>query len=217
MALLNFMAMDRVDLSYASKEVAKHMSAPAACDVGPLKRIGRYLKLYPRCVSRYDWQLPVTTVEVFTDSDWGGDTRSRRSTSGGCIMRGGHVVSHWATTQQVVALSSAEAELNGICKAAQEGLAARQLSEELLVPEGLEVKTDASAAFGIVQRKGAGRIKHLQVKQLWVQERFANKELDITKIPRSINWSDLMTHHWFEAPGEKLMSGMNVERRGPSG
>ena len=44
-----------------------------------------------------------------------------------------------------------------------------------------------------------------------------NKELDIIKIPRNINWSDIMTHHWSENEGENLLSGMHIERRGPSG
>ena len=84
-------------------------------------------------------------------------------------MRGAHLISHWARTQQVIALSSAEAELNAICKASQEGLGSRHFSGELNKPEKLEIKTDAAAAIGITLRQGTGRIKHLEVKQLWVQ------------------------------------------------
>ena len=132
-------------------------------------------------------------------------------------MRGSHMVSHWSRTQQVIALSSAEAELNGICKASQEGLAASQLAKELLVPESLVVKTDASAARGVVQRQGSGRIKHLSVMQLWVQERESNKKLDLQKIPRAVNWADLLPHHWSEGEAAIMLSGMSVDRRGPSG
>ena len=86
-------------------------------------------------------------------------------------MRGSHLLSHWSRTQQVAALSSAEAKFNGICKAAADGRGAKHLSEELLNPMRLVIKTDASAAKGVIQRQGAGRVKHLSVKQLWVQER----------------------------------------------
>ena len=59
-------------------------------------------------------------------------------------MRGQHMLMHWSRTQQTVALSSAEAELNAICKASQEGLAARYMSAELNSEHSLVVKTDAS-------------------------------------------------------------------------
>ena len=52
-ALLNFMSQDRVDLSFASKEVSKSMSSPTVGDWAPLKRIARHLVLYPQCVSLF--------------------------------------------------------------------------------------------------------------------------------------------------------------------
>ena len=212
-ALLNFMSQDRVDTCYASKEVSKTMSNPRPADWIPLKRIARYLTSHPRCVSLFAWQGPIDKISVFTDSDWGGDLKTRRSTSGGCTMRGLHLISHWSRTQQVVALSSAEAELNGICKAAAEGLCAVNLSKELLESLPVEIFTDASAARGVVQRQGAGRIKHLQVKQLWVQEKESSGDLIVTKIPRALNWADLLTHHWTENDGATMMAGMSVVRR----
>ena len=128
-------------------------------------------------------------------------------------MRGSHLVAHWSRTQQVVSLPSAEAELNGICKCAAEGLAASHMARELGDEIGLEILTDASAARGVIQRQGAGRIKHLSVKQLWVQERESEKDLSITKIPRAINWADLLTHHWTENEGGIYLAGQCVVRR----
>ena len=52
---------------------------------------------------------------------------------------------------------------------------------------GLDLKilmlTDASAALCIVRRRGLGRIRHLDVTGLWLQERVRQKDLDIAKIP----------------------------------
>ena len=89
------------------------------------------------------------------------------------MLRGDHLLMHWSRTQQVVALSSAEAELHGLCKAASEGLAARNMSIELMAPLPLQLRTDSSAARGIIQRQGCGKVKHLDVKSLWIQEREA--------------------------------------------
>ena len=131
-------------------------------------------------------------------------------------MRGSHLLSHWSRTQQVVSLSSAEAELNGMCKAAVEGLGARNMAQELLAPLDLEILTDASAARGVIQRQGAGRVKHLTIKQLWVQERESCGELSVEKIPRARNFADLMTHHWSESEGSQMLIGLSCVRRCPS-
>ena len=212
-ALANFMAQDRADISFASKEVSKFMSSPAECDIAGVKRLGRYLVQWPRCVSCFRWQEQPDGVHAFSDSDWGGDQVSRRSTSGGCILRGTHLMTHWSRTQQVISLSSAEAELHALCKCASEGLCIANMSKELLMDMKLRLLTDSSAARGIVQRQGAGKVKHLDVKSLWIQEREATGDLVVLKIPRLQNWSDLMTHHWSEIEGERHLSGMGVERR----
>ena len=90
------------------------------------------------------------------------------------------------------------------------------MAHELLHSVPLMIKTDASAVRGVVQRQGAGKVKHLEVRQLWIQEREANGQLQVVKVPRAVNWSDLMTHHWSESEGERLIAGMSVLRRGPS-
>ena len=91
---------------------------------------------------------------------------------------------HWSRTQRIISLGSADAELNAICKGAQEGLGAKHMSEEFQNIVGLTLKTDASATRGVVQRQGAGNVNHLSVKQLWVQEHKGKKELKIAKVPR---------------------------------
>ena len=60
-------------------------------------------------------------------------------------------------------------------------------------------------------------MKHLSVKPLWVQEKEINGELQVVKEPRSTNWSDLLTHHWSEAEGERHLDGMGVVRRSAEG
>ena len=129
-------------------------------------------------------------------------------------MKGGHLLSHWSRTQQVIALSSAEAELNSICKAAQEGLAAKHLGEELGGESELIIQTDSSAARGVIRRQGAGKVKHLQGRQLWVQQQEALGNLRVDKISREWNCSDALTHHWSGNNGAKLFAQMGVVRRG---
>ena len=48
-------------------------------------------------------------------------------------MRGGHLLKHWSSTQQTVALSSGEAELKGIVKGAAEGMGIQNIAKDLSI------------------------------------------------------------------------------------
>ena len=55
-ARLNYMASDRIDVQYATKEAARHMAAPEECHKSGLTRIGRYLVGKPRLIMHFRWQ-----------------------------------------------------------------------------------------------------------------------------------------------------------------
>lgn len=83
-----------------------------------------------------------------------------------------------------MALSSCEAEHNSSLKGAIEGLNAQRLANDVGDNPRLELRTDASAARGVIIRQGVGKIRHLNIKQLWLQETVAAGELVITNIPK---------------------------------
>ena len=127
------------------------------------------------------------------------------------------MLAHWSRTQQIVSLSSAEPELHALCKCCSEGLFVANMASEMYLRVPLRVHTDSSAARGIVQRQGAGMVKHLDIKTLWLQEREHDGDISVLKVPRLENWSDLLTHHWSEGEAELHLWGMNSVRRGRSG
>ena len=98
-------------------------------------------------------------------------------------MRGGHLIKHWSTTQSTVALSSAEAELSGICKGAMQGLGLQALCKDLGITTTITLRTDAAAAIGICRRRGLGKIRHLATADLWVQDRLKRGDFALVKIP----------------------------------
>jgi len=93
------------------------MAEPTEADDIRLRRAGRYIKGRPHGISRYGWQERPKFVTAFTDSDWAGCVKTRRSTLGGLIMHGGHCVHNCSGTQHSIAAPSGEAELNAISKA----------------------------------------------------------------------------------------------------
>jgi hypothetical protein len=79
----NYLGADRVDIQYAVKEVCRGMAKPTVGHKRKLKRLVRYLRGRKRVVWKFQWQGRPDTVEVFTDSDWAGCGKTRKSTSGG--------------------------------------------------------------------------------------------------------------------------------------
>ena len=115
------------------------------------------------------------------------------------MLNGTHTISWWCKLQSTIALSSCEAELNASLKGAIEGLCAQGIAPDSGDNPNLVLKTDASAARGVIMRQGVGVIRHLHIKQVWLQEKVSRGDLVITKIPRSQNFVDALTHPWTAA------------------
>ena len=150
------------------------MAKPVEGDWQKLIRLGRYLKGAPRCVLEYRWQVASCSPAGYSDSDWAGDRATGKSTSGGIVMLGGHLVKSWSRTQDSVTLSSAEAELVALGKLAMETLGIRSMCREWELTQDGHASTlyaDASAALSIAKRQGAGKMRHINVKSLWLQEK----------------------------------------------
>ena len=169
-ARLNYLAPDRTDIGYAVKEAARNMALPVQCDWMKLKRIGRYLIGRPRLVSKFAWQASVGMVTTFTDSDWAGCGKTAKSTSGGVVTIGSHITKSYSKQQRTIALSSAEAELHALVAASAETIGVRALLEDMGRSLPGEVYSDSTAALGIAQRQGMGKLRHIRTQALWVQE-----------------------------------------------
>ena len=172
------------------------MAKPMGQDEVKLKRLIRYLRHKPRGIYHYPWQDPTALIHCYVDSDWAGCTRTRKSTSGGALMRGNHCLHQWSRTQACIALSSGEAELNAALKGGTELIGARTLLHELGVEAQLEILGDSTACHGTLHREGTGRIKHLELKQLWLQAHVKSGSIKYTKIDRSRNPADSLAKHW---------------------
>ena len=109
-------------------------------------------------------------------------------------MLGTRCVRHWSSTQTTLALSSAESEVHGIATGASIGLGLRFIGGDL----GLNLKkmmlTDAPAALGIVRRSGLGRIRHLDITHLWLQETIRSGGFTVNKIDGNNNVADILTN-----------------------
>ena len=189
------------------------MSAPTTGSLRRLKRLGRYLKRCPRVVWKFDYQGPVQHLEMYTDADWAGCRRARKSTSGGVAMIGHHCIKAWSKTQSVIAKSYAESELYSVVKGATEGLGLSTLCKDMGADMGIKLNLDAAAAKGILERQGIAKVRHIDVNVLWLQQQVARKIVPLVKVDGSENCADLLTKHLTTIVQEKHVKMMRLEFR----
>jgi hypothetical protein len=202
-ARCNYLAQDRSDIGFAVKELCRKMSRPDQGSWAGLKRLDRYLLKRPRVTTNYHYQRRRDTVTVWTDTDFAGCKETRKSTSGGVMKLGSHTVKTWSTTQAVIALSSGEAEYYGLVKGGGVAIGAKNMLRDLGVSVNIELKTDASAAKGIASRRGTGKVRHIEVQQLWLQEKVANGDIVVQNVNGEDNQSDALT---------KPVDGSHIDR-----
>ena len=209
---INYLSMDRAVVAVVAKELCRDFSSPTNESVEALRHAARHLHHHPRLVYYYNYENSTDVFDCYVDTDFAGCLRSRRSTSGGVLMYGSHQLKHYATTQQTVALPSGEAELFGIVKGATVSLGlqscARYLGFELLV----HLHSDASAAIGICRRRGLGKIRHLSVADLWVQDKLRAHAFEISKIQGACNPADAVTTYVENKTLDSHLPRMSIER-----
>ena len=169
-ARANYMAMDRADIQFAVKEICRSMANPTIGSWRQLNRLARYLKKRPRAVAKFDFQERSRIVDGYSDSDWAGCRRTARSTSGGALMIGNHLIKSWSSTQKNITLSSAEAELVASVKVCGETIGLVQLAADWGLDMKGKIHVDSSAAIGVAHRRGNGKLRHVKVGSLWIQE-----------------------------------------------
>ena len=157
------------------------MSAPLKSSWNKLVRIAKYIRAHPRVVWEFELQLMPTTVDVYSDANWGLCRRTRKSTSGGAVKLGSHTLKTWSKTQSIVAKSSGESEMYAIVKASTETLGLVTLFADLGMEIGARIHVDASAAKSIIEMQGVGSVRHIEMDTLWLQEQQSRARLPLIK------------------------------------
>ena len=65
--------------------------------------------------------------------------------------------------------------------------------DDLGIKSSVKIITDATAARGMAQRKGLGAVRHVEVHQLWIQDKVHSKEICFEKVGGGSNLADGLT------------------------
>nr|GFA47671.1 hypothetical protein [Tanacetum cinerariifolium] len=107
---LMYLTASRPHIMFAVCAYARHQVTPKECHLHALKRIFRYLKGHPKLGLWYPKESPFDLV-AYSDSDYGGATQDRKSTTGGCQFLGRRLISWQCKKQTIVVTSTTEADI----------------------------------------------------------------------------------------------------------
>ena len=135
----------------------------------------------------------VEEVTTFTDSDWAGCKETRKSSSAGVVMLGEHALKAYTRKQKIIARSSAEAELYAAALGASESKGIVSLLRDLGYEKKPVLAIDAKATEHILHRQGIGKLKHIDVAYLWIQDEIRSHRLRVRRVRSEDNVADLGT------------------------
>ena len=190
------------------------MSRPTDGGKARIKRVASYLVGAKRLVSKYkemeDDDDEKVKVDVYVDSDWASGW-SRKSTSGEMLTVSGVGVKHWSSTQKARALSSGEAEYYATVTGCAEGLGMQSLVEDLGWTAEIWLWTDSSAAKAIGNRRGLGKLRHVELKWRWVQDIVKEGRVKLKTVKGNEHVADHLTKPKSKTEVEELLRKVGAE------
>nr|GEY51672.1 uncharacterized mitochondrial protein AtMg00810-like [Tanacetum cinerariifolium] len=106
---LMYLTASRPYIMFAVCAYSRHQVTPKECHLHAVKRIFRYLKGHPKLRLWYPKESLFDLV-AYSDSDYGGATQDKKSTTGGCQFLGRRLISWQCKKQTIVATSTTKAE-----------------------------------------------------------------------------------------------------------
>ena len=196
--VLLYMASDLVECQFTIRHLARCMATPTSRGWEILKHLVCYLLgrsefglLLNLEQFKYDERMKLL---AYSDSDWAGHHGSRKSASSGCLMIDGILLYSSSRTQGLIALSSAEAEVYAAVSTCCDAIYMKRCLEFVFEQNvSIQLLIDNSAARQILMRAGVGRVRHLSVKILWLQQQVEKKMISVAAVASSANVADLGT------------------------
>lgn len=195
-SLIYAMSCTRPDLCYVVTKLSQRLAKPTYADLNLSKFVLKYIKgTLDRCLV-YKKSENGLKLTGFCDSDWGG-SEDRRSISGYCFQLNstGPLISWKSKKQNIIALSSCEAEYTALTYAIQEANHLQQLMSDIL-------NVEKSPAKLFVDNQGAMKlaknpVQHQRSKHIDIKYHFIRSQIDVNIIlnyvPSSDNVADIFT------------------------
>ncbi|GJS69341.1 putative ribonuclease H-like domain-containing protein [Tanacetum coccineum] len=191
---LMYLTASRPDIMFVVCACARHQVTPKECHLHAVKRIFRYLKGHPKLGLWYPKESPFDLV-AYSDSDYGGASQDRKSTTGGCQFLGRRLISWQCTKQTIVATSITEAEYVVAASGCRQVLwIQNQLLDYGYNFMNTKIYIDNNSAICIVKNPVFhSRTKHIEIRHHFIRDCFEKKLIYVDHIHTDDNVADLLT------------------------
>ncbi|KAL9436402.1 hypothetical protein AB3S75_022452 [Citrus x aurantiifolia] len=204
------MVLTRPDISHALSVVSRFMSNPGIDHWRAIKWVMKYLRGTTEYGLLYGGTKNKGNILVgYVDSDFAGDLDKRRSLTGYLFTLGGCTVNWKATLQNVVALSTTEAEYTAAAEVLKETIWLKGMITELgAEQDSVEVYCDSQSAIHLSKNQTHHeKTKHIDVKLHFVRLEVSRGAVKLLKINTEENPADMLTK---AVPSAKFNLCMNL-------
>ena len=216
-SLLHAARCTRPDISSAVRFLSTSLEFPTQAHSALGRRVLKYLvKTRDRCL-KYVRDTSVTTIVLtgFSDATWNSEYNNRSVT--GLVVNSNSGPITWASrTQSLVALSSAESEIQAMLECTKEMISIRGTLGEFLATDmpPTVIYTDNSAALAIsngtlIHR----RTKHYALRCAFIRDAVLNNLVVFQWLPRELQIADLLTHAAPSQPHQAMTDEILHSRR----
>ena len=135
-------------------------------------------------------------LQGYSDADWAGDITSRKSTSGYLFQLGGGIISWRSKRQNIVAVSSTEAEYIALTLASQEAIWLRRLLSSIGFKQSIaaSLHEDNQGALELPRNPiHHAHTKHIDIKYHFIREAVESQEVEHIYCQTNLMIADIFT------------------------
>jgi hypothetical protein len=208
---LFYLTTSRPDIMFSVCLCAHFQANPKESHLSALKRILRYLKHTPNIGLCYPKGANSTLVG-FSDSDFTGSLVAHKSTSRACHFLGRSLVSWSSKKQNLVALSTAEAEYIAVSLCCTQILYLKQsLVDYNIKLDSVSLLCDNESAVKIAKNPVLhSRTKHIDIRHHFLREKEANGDIALQNVRSEEQLTDIFTKPLNECIFVRLRNELNV-------
>jgi hypothetical protein len=193
--LLYLAVHSRPDIAASVSILSQKIVKPTFTDLNEVKRIIRYLIGTKSHVLSLSQHSKNPNLIVFSDANWAEERETRKSNSGYFCSVNGGAISWSCRRQDIVSLSSTEAEFIALSEACKETLWLKKLLKFFANEEiSTKVNVDNQSCLKMIANdKFSNRTKHIDTKFYFTKDLVSSGKIQLQYVSTENNLADIFT------------------------
>jgi len=200
----------RIDIAFITNTLARFTTNPQPHHIKAADTVFKYLAYTSTYALTFkkmnnltnNKNLLTLSLSGYSDSDWGSDKESRKSTTGNIILLNNNIVGWRSSRQKIIANSSTEAEFIALCECCKELKWYKAWLHELLlivpnefnITNSTTIHVDNTAAIALTADEVKhNRLKHIDIKYKYIKNQMKSDEINLLWTPTKLQLADLLT------------------------